>query len=134
MAELTTFQHNIDCRKEAEEVIELCGEKPQRFWAELARLAGEKLPQPANKTSPTPPAPRRGIVVDLGPSAVLAQELIETIRELAGEVPDRGLEFAESVVARADNIAEYIEIHGDVTAAQIAQTQDSGSHTNRGRA
>lgn len=122
MAELTTFQHNIDCRKEAEEVIELCGEKPQRFWAELARLAGEKLPQ--QQVATTPPAPRRGITVDLGPSAALAQELIETIRELAGEVPDRGLEFAESVVARADNIAEYIEIHGDVTAAQIAALQN----------
>lgn len=123
--DIATLQHNKSCRETAEEIIEFCGERPPRFWAELARLANEKLPQSQTaKVTATPPAPRRGITVNLGPSLKLAQELIEDIRELAGDMPDRGLEFAESVVARTDGIAETIDTNASVTAAQITALQN----------
>jgi hypothetical protein len=49
---MATAAENIKARQEAESLVELAGEQPQRFWEILRDLAAEKLPavpQPADR-------------------------------------------------------------------------------------
>lgn len=46
---------NIQHREFALEVIEMCGERPQRFWEALSQFVDEKLPPKPVPVDPCPP-------------------------------------------------------------------------------
>jgi hypothetical protein len=41
---MSSITENIAARQRAEQVVDMIGDESPRFWEELARLAGEKLP------------------------------------------------------------------------------------------
>lgn len=155
----TAIEANIALRREAQEVIDLIGEKPAHFWRCLAEIAKDKfaplppaIPQHFNPKlhcatccgtgadgqfaghecrscggtgNKQPPPPAKGITVNISdPRYDKALELISEISELAGQMPDRGQDFAESAVETAGGIEETIEERGIVTPSQISALEN----------
>lgn len=50
--------------------------------------------------------------------------IVDEIEELAGQVPERGEEYAESVLGKAASIGEAIEERGHVTEGQITALEN----------
>jgi len=51
----TDLASNIRARKEAEEVVDMCGNQPQRFWEALKECCESRLPEPERPVDPYPP-------------------------------------------------------------------------------
>lgn len=115
----TIRNQNVSLRKEAQEIIDLIGYKPSRFWEVLIELAGEKLPpKPSLPLNPPPLPPHKSKRRDvLTPE--YAYELCDEIESLAEDVPERAEVFAESVCETAASIRETIEQRESVTEKQI---------------
>lgn len=119
----TVREQNVSLRKEAQEIIDLIGYKPSRFWEVLIELASEKLPP---KPEPIPFTPtkvhkpkRRG---ELTPE--YAYEVCDEIESLADDVPERAEDFAESVCETSAGIRETIEQRDSVTEKQITALEN----------
>jgi len=51
----TDLASNIRARKEAEEVVDMCGNQPQRFWEALRSMCEARLPPEPTPVDPYPP-------------------------------------------------------------------------------
>lgn len=78
---------------------------------------------PAATITANPSKP--GISVETGDSRYdEAQEIIGEINELIEQMPERGMDFAESAGETVSGIAETIEQRGDATQSQIVALQN----------
>lgn len=127
---------NIADRKAAEDLHRtlgelVCGEVAKLpsdysrllFWRPLKESAEKNLPKPvvtiAAQQPPKPPAPKVTPRASGDSSVGEAQDLIESIEGMAGEICEAGRDFAEDVLAKAKSIGESVDRGGHATERQI---------------
>lgn len=145
-----SIQQNISDRRSAEllyrqagellapEVRKLTPSAQRMFWDMMSKLCWRATATLNNKqtfdavgklhrqqpSNPPATSPRKIKVREPSTDVETALQLCEAIEEMAGEVPERGADFAESVRAKAADIAATIEERDAVTEAQMSALEN----------
>lgn len=105
---------------------ERCGRRIEWFGEFSARpLCVCKAPaKPPLTSGPKQPSIRVTRTPQADESASEAFGLCDEIESLAGDVPDRGQEYAESVVEKSESIRASVEASGRASVGQISALEN----------
>jgi hypothetical protein len=107
-------------RELAEEIVESVPDDAKvRFWRLVFKELKERFPE--EKVAPPVP-PERVFDSDEEDAIAIAEEIIELSE--SEELPERAIEFAESVAGRARDILATIEERGEATTNQLTALEN----------
>lgn len=126
--DIDQIRRNITDRQAAERLALIVGElvddevgklpsdaSREKFWALVQQRWSAHFPEPQGTFTGQEPYN----VEEIPDSDDEVNNLVDEIDNLAGAVPTKGMEFAESCCGTARSIAETVEERGRVTTAQL---------------